>query len=143
RQYGAGVLADSVTDADYFLGVARSLLAGGAVGTYLGQDGRVNETLRACDALRLQQFDLFGRERAVDFSQFKPRGHYEKSEALRRYFRAMMWCGRIDLRVADKSGQASARELGAAVILHDLLRRSGKSKDWQQFDLVLQTFVGR
>jgi hypothetical protein len=147
RQYGMGMLAESLTDADYFLGVARSLLAGKAVGTYLGQDGRVRETLQACAALKLQDFNLFGRERKVDFSQFKPRGHYETSEALRRYFRAMMWCGRIDLRVASKSGQASSqaspRELGSAVILHDLLRRSGKSKQWQQFDVVLQTFVGR
>jgi hypothetical protein len=143
RRYGTGVLADSLTDADYFLGVARSLLAGQAVGTYLGQDGRVNETLRACEALRLQELNLFGRERVVDFSQFKPRGHYEKSEPLRRYFRAMTWCGRIDLRVAGQPGQASPRELGTAVVLHDLLRRSGKSEEWQQFDLVLQTFVGR
>jgi hypothetical protein len=143
QQYGEGGLADSLTDADYFLGVARSLLAGKGVGTYLGQDGRVKETLRACDALRLQEVNLFGRARKVDFSQFKPRGHYEKSEALRRYFRAMMWCARIDLRVAGKPEQASERELGAAVILHDLLRRSGKSAQWQQFDVVLQAFVGR
>jgi hypothetical protein len=142
-QYGNGVPADSLTDADYFLGVARSLLAGRAVGTYLGEDGRVQQTLQACMGLRLQQFDLFGRQRMVDFSQFKPRGHYEKSEALQRYFRAMTWCGRIDLRVAGKPEHASARELGAAVILHDLLRRSGKSQTWQQFDLVLQTLVGR
>lgn len=30
----------------------------------------------------------------------KPRGHYAKSAELRRYFRTMMWCGRIDLKIA-------------------------------------------
>jgi hypothetical protein len=30
-----------------------------------------------------------------DYSQFKPRGHYTKSEELKRYFRAMMWFGRL------------------------------------------------
>lgn len=30
-----------------------------------------------------------------DYSQYKPRGHYTRSEALERYFRAMMWYGRM------------------------------------------------
>src|SRR5262249_44054871 len=78
-----------------------------------------------------------------DFSQFKPRGHYERSEELQRYFRAMMWCGRIDLRVAGDPEEASPREMAGALVLHDLLRRSGGFATWEQFDRVLQTFVGR
>jgi hypothetical protein len=30
-----------------------------------------------------------------DYSQYKPRGHYTQSEKLKRYFKAMMWYGRI------------------------------------------------
>ncbi|MBI4616017.1 MAG: DUF3160 domain-containing protein, partial [Planctomycetes bacterium] len=30
-----------------------------------------------------------------DFSQYKPRGHYERSEMLRAYFRGLMWLGRM------------------------------------------------
>ena len=30
-----------------------------------------------------------------DYSQYVPRGHYTKSETLKRYFKAMMWYGRI------------------------------------------------
>jgi hypothetical protein len=36
-----------------------------------------------------------------DWSQYVPRGHYTRSEQLQRYFRAMMWHGRITLRQAD------------------------------------------
>lgn len=36
-----------------------------------------------------------------DWSQYVPRGHYTRSEQLERYFRAMMWHGRITLRQAD------------------------------------------
>src|SRR5262249_50321577 len=63
RRYGKGVLADSLTDADYFLAVARSLLAGKQVEAKLGGGGddRVAKTLAACDNLRLQGVDLFGR----------------------------------------------------------------------------------
>src|SRR5215472_9148579 len=122
--------------------MARSLLAGGQIKSKLDQDKRVAETLRACDSLKLMLFPLFGRERRTDFSQFKPRGHYEKSPQLQQYFRAMMWCGRIDLRVAGYPGNSSTRELGAALVLHDLLNRAGKFEGWQQFDRVIQTFVG-
>lgn len=36
-----------------------------------------------------------------DWSQYVPRGHYTRSEALMRYFRAMMWHGRMTLRQGD------------------------------------------
>jgi hypothetical protein len=142
RAYGTGVLTDSIMDADYFLATARSFLAGRAVPTHLDQDPRVAATLRACAELQLQEYSLFGRVRQTDFSQFKVRGHYQKSKLLQDYLRAMMWCGRIDLRVAVKPEHASPRELGAAVVLHDLLRRSGKFDLWKQFDRLLQVFVG-
>ncbi|MHA2004491.1 MAG: DUF3160 domain-containing protein, partial [Candidatus Thorarchaeota archaeon] len=34
-----------------------------------------------------------------DFTQFVPRGHYTRSETLERYFLAMMWYGRVSLRL--------------------------------------------
>lgn len=34
-----------------------------------------------------------------DFTQFVPRGHYTRSETLERYFQAMMWYGRVSLRL--------------------------------------------
>lgn len=145
--YGGGVLKDSVRDADYFLAVGRSLLKDGQVPTKLAQDARVKETLAAVAGLGMHEFDLFGRTRKMDFSQFKPRGRYEADPELRKYFRAMMWCGRTDLRIAggyDATGPLSdGRELGAAVVLLDLLRRAGQEDAWRQFDRTLQTFVGR
>ncbi|NPV87599.1 MAG: DUF3160 domain-containing protein [Anaerolineae bacterium] len=36
-----------------------------------------------------------------DYSQYIPRGHYTRSEALQRYFRAMMWYGRMTFRLRD------------------------------------------
>lgn len=39
--------------------------------------------------------------RGEDWSQYVPRGHYTKSEALQRYFVAMMWHGRMTFRAAD------------------------------------------
>jgi hypothetical protein len=147
KEYGNGVLSDSLADADYFLAMARSLLAGKQVPSALNQDARVALTLDAVERQQLHKFNLFGRQREMDFSQFKVRGHYENSERLKTYFKAMMWCGRIDLRIAggkDYWGELSSpRELGSAVILNDLLLRAHQFERWQQFDRLIQTYVGR
>lgn len=145
--YGDGLLKDSVRDADFFLAVARSLLKDDVVGSKLAQDDRVKTTLAAVKAEGMGVFELFGRTRNMDFSQFKPRGHYETNPELRKYFKAMMWCGRTDLRIAggyDATGQlSSTRELGASMVLLDLLRKAEKVDAWRKFDHCIQTFVGR
>jgi len=35
------------------------------------------------------------------YGQYKPRGHYTRSEALKMYFKAMMWYGRLTFRLND------------------------------------------
>ncbi|MCS6880863.1 MAG: DUF3160 domain-containing protein [Oscillochloridaceae bacterium] len=42
-----------------------------------------------------------GYPRGEDWSQYVPRGHYTKNEDLKRYFRAMMWHGRMTFRAND------------------------------------------
>lgn len=145
KEYGDGHLKDSVKDADYFLTVGIILLCGEGREwpTKLKQDDRVKKTLKAISELKMEKFNLFGRERDVDFSQFKVRGHYEKSETLKNYFKAMMWLGRTDMRVAGYAANTSTRELGSAVVLHDLLHRAKQYKNWQNFDNTIQTFVGK
>jgi hypothetical protein len=39
---------------------------------------------------------------AEDYSQYVPRGHYTRNETFKRYFKSMMWHGRIGLRVKEK-----------------------------------------
>lgn len=151
-QAGEGPLKDSVRDADYMITVARSLLAGTRQPSSLAQDDRVTATLAAISALQLIEcFDVFGQPRAVDFSQFKPRGHYTESEQLGRYFRCVKWLGRAELRVAggpfqdsscDSPHMAAPRELGTAIVLNQLLNSGGQFQRWQQFDRLIQTFVG-
>jgi hypothetical protein len=36
-----------------------------------------------------------------DYTQYIPRGHYTRSEDLKRYFKAMMWYGRLTFRLRD------------------------------------------
>jgi hypothetical protein len=150
---GDGALRESVLDADYLVTVARSLLAGQAVASPLSQDARVKKALDGVASLQLDTcFDLFKYKRGMDFSQFQVRGHYENSELLGRYFKCVMWLGRIDLRIAggpfldsdcELAHPADPRELGTAVILHWLLHQSGQFERWKSFDQIIQAFVGQ
>ncbi|HNQ91014.1 MAG TPA: DUF3160 domain-containing protein [Verrucomicrobiota bacterium] len=142
-----GVLADSVADADYYLAVAQSLLAGEPAATVWGGDAAVAQTLSAIAAQQyVPLFPMFGGLRAVDFSQFKIRGHYERSVGLGRYFQAFMWTARTELRILGTPGLAdphSVRELGTAIVLARLLEQSGQEAQWERLDDLIRFFVGR
>jgi hypothetical protein len=45
----------------------------------------------------LEESPIFGYKE--DYSQYVPRGHYTRNETFGRYFRAMMWYGRINFRL--------------------------------------------
>ena len=138
-------LNDSLNDADYFLTVALSLFRGQQVSSVFGQsDSLVAETLADIDAGGIGPLPLFGRTNPehFDFSQFKPRGHYTRSLTLQRYFRAAIWTGRVDFRIAGPKQFASERELATAIILEQAMQAAGKLEAWKQFDQVIQTFVG-
>jgi hypothetical protein len=70
------------------------------------------------------------------------RGHYDTSQRLQRYFRAMMWCGLIDFRFTGSTNDNLIRELSGAVAMHLLLNNSGQFDNWKKIDDVVQMFVG-
>ncbi|UCG42921.1 MAG: DUF3160 domain-containing protein, partial [candidate division WOR-3 bacterium] len=57
-----------------------------------------------------------------DFSQYKPRGHYTRSEEFERYFKAMMYLGRMTFRLSIPEDQALAvRHTRQAILLADAM----------------------
>jgi len=147
---GNPVLRESLQDADYFLTVARSLLAGQRQPAVFDQDARVPATLAEVNAEQLKPVpDFMGHCRMVDYSQFRPRGHYTHSERLERYFKCLMWLGRIDVPIAGEFERcysdkrlASPREIGFAVVLWHLLQASGQFETWRQIEDTIAAFVG-
>jgi hypothetical protein len=144
-EYGSATLAASARDVDFVLCVARRLLEPKRPApTAFDQEPRVQAALEACDRLGTEEFELFGKRRLIDFSQFKPRGRYDQSELAKQYFRGVMWLSRMDFRFgASGDGEQELRELGAAVVLHDLLSRSGGLQQWRELDRLLTLFVGQ
>jgi hypothetical protein len=71
-----------------------------------------------------------------DFSQYTPRGNYTTSDLLQRYFRGMMWLGRITFLARDDlSLQASLLALRA-------LEQSGAVTDWAVVAETLAFLIG-
>jgi hypothetical protein len=141
---------DAVTrrDADLFLTVGASLLAGKPSPSPANLAAADSKTLfdLAQAASGSKDMVLFGVERTIDFSQFKPRGHYTDSPELERYFRTMMWLGRIDfpfLHTNPATGKPELvrRSVAAALALRSLMDEAALAR-WKRIDATVRGFVG-
>lgn len=75
-----------------------------------------------------------------DYSQYIPRGHYDKTEALKRYFKTMMWYGRLTFRFK------TADEVKSATLITEALNKEAKISAINSWSVVYQTtafFVGK
>jgi len=53
----------------------------------------------------------------VDYSQFIPRGHYTRSDKLKRYFKALMWYGLVPIALRNMRDQLAPRQARQAVLM--------------------------
>lgn len=58
---------------------------------------------------------LIGKD--LDYSQFKVRGHYTRSEELGRYFKTMMWFGTVPYALADEKGKLDYESIYKALLI--------------------------
>ncbi len=69
-----------------------------------------------------------------DYSQYIPRGHYTRNEKFKKYFKAMMWYGRIDFKLKPKKAE-DAIVHGRKMTLQALLMTDALMKDKKAFQL--------
>ena len=145
---GASALgAQARKDADFYTAVALSLLDGKEVAPVAGADAGAIASFvdGARKATGQKRIEIFGVSRNVDFSQFKPRGHYTDSAELGRYFRASMWLGRIDFRLIETRSDGSQvfhrRQLEGALALRAILDEQAR-ESWARVDRTVGAFVG-
>jgi hypothetical protein len=169
-------LRQSLADVDLYFSVARNLLAGrgdpatetpnrdgtrpsspGATTSlpappWLADPHAVEELLAKIASLKLEldlepRTKIYGGGRNVDWSQFRPRGHYTETINLARYFRCMMWLGRADL--GWNLGPAAERHIDAkrehrdALLAVMLLDQSGASARLANVSRIVDFLVGR
>ncbi len=77
-------------------------------------DTEYNRIMAASD---IEKSDLTGLNE--DYTQYKPRGYYDGDETLERYFRAMMWYGRMSFALDDEEMVKSAVLMSSALSQDD------------------------
>ncbi|GAG79145.1 unnamed protein product, partial [marine sediment metagenome] len=83
------------------------------------------ELARIDEAGGLRPSPLFpGLENGEDYSQYIPRGHYTLSEELERYFRSMMWYGRMTFRLKTLDPEVGRAETRSGLLLVQALRNA-------------------
>lgn len=72
-----------------------------------------------------------------DYSQYMPRGHYERTELLQNYFKSMMWYGRLTFRLKNEDETRSAALITLAL-------DQGKNRvSWDKIYAATNFFVGK
>jgi hypothetical protein len=156
--------ADAARDVDLYLTVGQILLAPNeeeAKGkSVLGTEAEARTIAALATAgATMEPVTLFGRERVIDFTQFRPRGHYAPDAPhgagqsdLSHYFRAAMWLSRLELNLVSRSSRSSSRELDPretpredtdAMALADLARTAHVMDQVDQLDAAWGLLAGR
>ncbi len=149
-----------IKDVELYLSVALSLAENMEYLPRYGSPAKYLEVMSAIDAEQMISMTLFTetRSRKIDFSQFTPRGHYNKEIytrdgviTLESYFKAMMWLGRIDFLLTappdnpwepDWTGEELRRMQLGALLLNEVLYGCGKLENLTRHEEIISFMVG-
>lgn len=101
-------LKDAATNAVVFFAVPNVLLNTSAVVPADAADRVQGIVTKIMAAVEAEPDSL-----ETDWTQYKPRGHYDRTEFLKRYFRAMMWYGRASYDLNETDGIVPASIIAA------------------------------
>jgi hypothetical protein len=139
----AAVKEDARLDVAFFT-VADSLLKGTTAAPSLVGDEVTAELANIEGAGGIATSAILGY--VEDFSQYKPRGHYTRSEKLKRYFKAMMWYGHtgffINPRNPDISQELALSLTRRAILVSSSLTGAAKQA-WTAIYEPTSFLVGR
>ena len=143
-------------DVDVYLTVPRKLLDQTVTPYFTENIFKVNEIL---DKIASEQghdpYTLFSENcRVMDWSQFKPRGHYVSDQypILEKYFRAMMWLGRTEIYLLaphsdsvicpDQTFRDIQRQSIDAILIEELFNLSNAKNLYADIESIIKFFVG-
>jgi len=72
-----------------------------------------------------------------DYSQYIPRGHYDKTDLLRNYFKSMMWYGRLTFRLKNEG------EIKSSLLITLALNQENNLAGWDKIYQPINFFVGK
>ncbi|MFH1050356.1 MAG: DUF3160 domain-containing protein [bacterium] len=121
---------------------------------YVKNEARILETKQLILNQQLvKDYMIFSRtSRPVDFSQFKPRGHYYTGSYLEFYFFTMMWLGRMEIYITSPEHQGVfpqqtdddlKRQCILSALLAEVFEKSGSLNYIKDIDELLNSLIGR
>ena len=155
-EYGSNPkMIESLKDFDIYIGIARKLLGMNITLYYPTNTPRADSIMAMIDALKMKEYSMFGEDpHYIDFSQFKPRGHYANQENLwvypdlPKYFKAMIWLGRVEIYLIPPAYKVTSNDVSTmrtsvlSALIHYAAVNSTAYNDIQAFDNIIKLFVG-
>ena len=144
-------------DVDVYVTVPLILLEESVSPYYSDNQEIIDTILSAIGRENAEKSILFSNNcRMVDWSQFKPRGHYVDDGttqiSLEGYFKTMMWFGRIELYLLAPSESGGIcplqtfediqRQTIDAMLFNELFDLAGVESQYEEMENVLKFFVG-
>lgn len=143
-------------DYDVYITIAKKLLGMNVTPYYSTNNSRITELMELINAEEfIFQYSIFGEpEHSVDFSQFKPRGHYADPENLLRYpflekyFKAMIWLGRTEVYLAAPGynnlthNAAVTRSVIMASLITEAAKESNAKTLYNEMNNIIEFLVG-
>lgn len=144
-------------DVDIYVTVPRKLFDESASAYYSENNTIVDDIISEIMSEEgYKLYTLFSENcRVMDWSQFKPRGHYDSNEfpVLRKYFKVIMWLGRTEVYLLaprsfpqdcnPQSFNDIRRQTIDAFLIDELFDLAGVQPLYDEVDDILQFFVGK
>ena len=134
-----------IKDVDVYLTVPRKLLDPAATPLSSDNASYINELIGYINAEQFRTIPFFSSvPRKIDFSQFKPRGHYTDiyNPQLADYFKAMIWLGKIEIYlIAPKSFETPPtfrdmqRQIIDAVLIFELIKMTNNHQLYSEMEI--------
>ncbi len=149
-------MTQSLMDADFYLTVPLDLIGVQTTPVYSSNAAKISNVMTEIMAASGMSNDtLFSSlPVAYDWSQFKPRGHYDDPiyPILANYFRAMMWLGRIEIYLLPPRAyntrdsiaiyNSVKRQTIDAMLIRELYDAAGVNSTYNTIESILKFFVG-
>lgn len=140
----------SIRDIDVYLTVPGKLLGIFSSPVFNENKGLVDSLMTMIQNEQPSSIRLFSSTaRSYDFSQFTVRGHYTESEALGKYFKAMIWLGRTELAlISPKNAELKfdendlKRQTIDAVLVAEASIPGNSTSLLSDMDEIIKTMVG-
>jgi len=143
-------------DVDIFLTIPLLLLGEDVMPNYPENSMEIEQILGLINTEQLATYPFFSENcKEIDFSQFKPRGHYAEwhhTGILANYFQAMMWLGRIEIYLLppksaelicpSQTKEDIQRQTIDAALIVELMDIADVNSIYEDIENILGFFIG-